>query len=178
MIARHRLELALPGASIGAAAGAMAGGLTLLAGRPTGVAALSALLLAAPLALAGGLYGVLLGRVFRPGTFGPAGLYWMAAFPPARLLQESVTGLGMSDGVPAFLLYQAMVALGFAIGFVWTHERLMPHWLLRRAGHNPYAAELLDLYLRYAATVRGRTGPRGGKAVRGRTRARGGKGAG
>ncbi|MEO3802579.1 hypothetical protein [Nonomuraea sp. B1E8] len=154
MIGRHSLELALPGASIGAAAGAMAGGLTLLAGQPTGMAALSALALAVPLGLFGGLYGVLLGHgVFRPGTFGPVGLFWMAAFPVSRLMQESVAGVGMADGVLPFLAYQAMVALGFAIGFVWLHERLMPHWLMRRAGANPEAKALLGEYIRHAQAL-------------------------
>jgi hypothetical protein len=143
---RHSLDLALPGATIGAAAGAIAGGLTLLAGQPSG------LVLAVPLAVFGGLYGMLLGKgFFRPGAFGPAGLYWMAAFPLARLIQESVAGLGMRDGVPLFLAYQAMVSIGFAIGFIWMHERLMPYWLLRRAGDNPRAAALLDSYVQQAA---------------------------
>jgi hypothetical protein len=154
MIGRHSLELALPGASIGAVAGAMAGGLTLLAGQPTGMAALSALALAVPLGLFGGLYGVLLGHgVFRPGTFGPVGLFWMAAFPVSRLMQESVAGVGMADGVLPFLAYQAMVALGFAIGFVWLHERLMPHWLMRRAGANPEAKALLGEYIQHAQAL-------------------------
>ncbi|MFI7700073.1 hypothetical protein [Nonomuraea sp. NPDC049480] len=159
MDGRHSIELALPGASIGAVAGAMAGGLTLFAGVPTGMAALSALALAVPLALFGGLFGVLLGHgVLLPGTFGPAGLYWMAAFPLSRLLQESLTGIGMTDGVLGFLVYQAMVALGFAIGFVWLHERLMPYWLLRRAGANPRAKLLLGSYVRHAEALRGRKG--------------------
>ncbi|MFC4113031.1 hypothetical protein [Nonomuraea zeae] len=159
---RHSLELALPGASIGAVAGAMAGGLTLFAGQPTGMAALSALALAVPLALFGGLYGVLLGHgVFRPGTFGPVGLYWLVAFPVARLMQESLVGVGgLADGVLPFLAFQVMVSLGFAIGFLWMHERLMPHWLVRRAGDNPLARGLLDHYLRFAQMMRARKGAR------------------
>ncbi|MED7926322.1 hypothetical protein SMD20_18855 [Nonomuraea sp. LP-02] len=159
---RHSFELALPGASIGAVAGAMAGGLTLFAGAPTGLAAQAALALATPLALFGGLFGVLAGHgVLRPGTFGPAGLYWMAAFPLSRLLQESVAGVGMNDGVLPFLAYQAMVGLGFAIGFVWLHERFMPYWLSHRAAVNPLAAELLAVYVRYATTLRaGKKGSR------------------
>ncbi|GAA3532074.1 hypothetical protein GCM10022419_008860 [Nonomuraea rosea] len=162
MDGRHSLELALPGASIGAVAGAMAGGLTLLAGQPIGMATLSALALAVPLALFGGLYGVLLGHgVFRPGTFGPVGLYWLAAFPVSRLMQESLAGTGgLADGVLTFLAYQAMVSLGFAIGFLWLHERLMPHWLVRRAAGNPIAKELLDHYLRFAHMMRSRKGGR------------------
>ncbi|MBB5778596.1 hypothetical protein [Nonomuraea jabiensis] len=161
MDGRHSLELALPGASIGAVAGAMAGGLTLFAGQPTGMAALSALSLALPLALFGGLYGVLLGHgVFRPGTFGPVGLYWVVAFPVARLAQESLVGIGLADGVLPFLAYQAMVSLGFAIGFVWLHERIMPHWLIRRAAANPVAKDLLGLYVRHAGMLRARKGAR------------------
>ncbi|MFI7125261.1 hypothetical protein ACIBQ1_06170 [Nonomuraea sp. NPDC050153] len=161
MDGRHSLELALPGASIGAVAGAMAGGLTLLAGQSTGMAALSALSLAVPLALFGGLYGVLLGHgVFRPGTFGPVGLYWVAAFPVSRLAQESLVGIGLADGVLPFLAYQAMVSLGFAIGFVWLHERIMPHWLIRRAAANPLAKDLLGLYVRHAGMLRARKGAR------------------
>ncbi|MFG2072205.1 hypothetical protein SAMN05421874_101438 [Nonomuraea maritima] len=161
MIGRHSLELALPGASIGAVAGAVAGGLTLFAGAPTGMATLSALALAVPLAFFGGLYGVLLGHgVFRPGTFGPVGLYWMAAFPVSRLVQETLYGVGTADGVLTFLAYQAMVSLGFAIGFLWMHERLMPHWLMRRAADNPIAEQLLGTYLRYARLVSARKGAR------------------
>jgi hypothetical protein len=163
MIERHSLELALPGALIGAVAGAMAGGLTLFAGQPAGLAALSALALAAPIGFFGGLYGILLGHgVFRPGTFGPCGLYWMAAFPLSRLLQESLTGVGLANGVPTFLLYQAMVALGFAIGFVWLHERLMPYWLMRLGSGNPRAEELLAYYIRHAQALQ-RTSRKGAR---------------
>ncbi|KAB8195845.1 hypothetical protein FH608_010110 [Nonomuraea phyllanthi] len=158
---RHSLELALPGASIGAVAGAMAGGLTLFAGQPIGMATLSALSLAVPLALFGGLYGMLLGQgVFRPGTFGPVGIYWIVAFPVSRLVQESLYGVGLAEGVLPFLGYQAMVSVGFAIGFVWIHERAMPHWLMRRADDNPIARDLLGLYVRHASLLQARKGRR------------------
>ncbi|WP_157248062.1 hypothetical protein [Nonomuraea typhae] len=125
MAIRHSLEPALPGAAIGAVAGLAAGGLTLLAGQPAGRAALSALALAVPLALFGGAYGLLRDRPpFKPGAFAPVALFWMVAFPLSRLLQESLAGAGMRDGVLTFLGYQAMVSVGFAIGFVWLHERL------------------------------------------------------
>ncbi|WP_336204640.1 hypothetical protein [Nonomuraea sp. LPB2021202275-12-8] len=158
MIERQSLELALPGASIGAGAGALAGGLTLLAGQPAGLVALSALSLAVPLAFFGGLYGVLLGHgVFRPGTFGPVGLYWIAGFPLSRLVQESLTGIGLADGVLPFLAYQAMLSLGFAIGFLWLHERFMPPWLLRHAEGNPRAETLLSQYISHAEQMRPRS---------------------
>nr|BFE88098.1 hypothetical protein GCM10020093_106990 [Planobispora longispora] len=60
----------------------MAGGLTLLAGRPVGWAAVSALALALPLGILGAGYGLLTGQgVIRLGVFAPAGLYWLAGFP-------------------------------------------------------------------------------------------------
>jgi hypothetical protein len=158
---RQRAELALPGALVGAVAGLMAGGLTLLAGRSTGWAALSAVTLAVPLALLGVGYGVLMSQgVVRPGVFAPAGLYWLAGFPLARLLQETATGLALSGevvlpgGVVAFIAYQAMVSLGFAIGFVWLHERITPYWLLRLRDRNPRARELLSRYAEHAEALR------------------------
>ncbi|GAA3445309.1 hypothetical protein [Planomonospora venezuelensis] len=158
---RHSFELALPGLAVGAVAGAAAGGLTLIAGQPAGTAALSALLLATPLGLLGGGYGLLMSRgTIRPGLFAPAGLYWLAGFPLARLVQETALGLVLAGevvlagGLPGFLAYQAMVSLGFALGFVWLHERLMPYWLLRVRGRNPRARELLGRYVAHAEVLR------------------------
>lgn len=156
----RQAELALPGALIGVVAGAVAGGLTLLAGQPAGWAAISALTLALPLGLLGAGYSVLLGRnLFRPGVFAPAGLYWLAGFPLARLFQETITGLvvfghvSLPGGVAGFLAYQAMVSLGFAIGFLWLHERLMPHWLMRLRERNPRARELFAAYVEHAEAL-------------------------
>lgn len=156
----RQAELALPGALIGVVAGAVAGGLTLLAGQPAGWAAISALTLALPLGLLGAGYSVLLGQnLFRPGVFAPAGLYWLAGFPLARLFQETVTGLAvfghvsLPGGVAGFLAYQAMVSLGFAIGFLWLHERLMPHWLMRLRERNPRARELFAAYVEHAEAL-------------------------
>ncbi|GAB1824597.1 hypothetical protein [Herbidospora sp. RD11066] len=158
-------ELALPGVAIGAVGGAMAGGLTLLTGQPVGWAAVAALTLALPLALFGGVYSTLLGLPgpFRPGLFAPAGLFWLVGFPLARLTQEVSTGLILdgrvllAGGVFGFLAYQALVSLGFAIGFVWLHERLMPHWLVQLAPRNAVARSLLARYIEHAeALSRGR----------------------
>jgi hypothetical protein len=57
-------------------------------------------------------------------------LYWLIAFPIARLVQDVGTRLVLNDrlGLPPqplhFLAYQALISVGFAIGFVWVHERL------------------------------------------------------
>ncbi|WP_199561968.1 hypothetical protein [Micromonospora deserti] len=166
-------ELALPGAVIGASAGVVAGGLALLVGQPAGWAAATAVGLGLPMALAGGAFGLLLGAgIVRPGVFAPVGLYWLVAFPVARLLHEVLAGL-LIAGRPAlpadplgFLAYQAMASLGFAIGFSWLHERIAPGWLGRIRERNPRAERLYGFYLRHAeAQWKAREGRRRARAA-------------
>jgi hypothetical protein len=154
---RIQAEVAFPGFAVGVLAGLMAGGLTLLAGQQTGWAVISALSLAVPLGLLGAGYGVLLGRnLFQPGVFAAAGLYWLVGFPLSRLFQETVTSMAvfgrtmLAGDLPGFLAYQAIVSLGFAIGFVWMHERLAPPWFARVADRNPVASEVLGRYIAHA----------------------------
>ncbi|ROT33060.1 hypothetical protein [Micromonospora sp. HM5-17] len=154
---RHLGELAVPGAGIGAVAGLAAVGLALVAGQPVDWALATGFGLGLPLVLAGGGYGVLLASgVLTPGVFAPAALYWLVAFPLARLAHEVLVGL-LVAGRPAlpadvlgFLAYQGIVSLGFAIGFSWLHERVVPTWLRRVRHRNPVAAWLYDGYLRHA----------------------------
>jgi hypothetical protein len=97
--------------------------------------------------------------VFRPGVFAPAALYWLVAFPVARLVHETTTHLvvtgriGLTDDLLSFLAFQGLVSVGFAIGFVWLHERLAPHWLLKIRHHNPEARRLFNVYVSHAETV-------------------------
>jgi hypothetical protein len=49
------------------------------------------------------------------------------------------------------LAYQGIVSAGFAIGFLWLHERIAPRWWQRLAGHDPDARAV---YLRYAEHAR------------------------
>lgn len=158
---RNRAELALPGALVGVFSGAFAGLLALLGGQPPSWATVNAVTLALPLALLGAGYGLLLTReTFRPGVFAPAAVYWFAGFPLARLGHEACTDLVLSGrvaipgGAASFLLFQALVSVGFAIGFLWVHERIMPRWLLRVQDHNPGARRLLAHYLQLAEHVR------------------------
>ncbi|MCG5220939.1 hypothetical protein [Streptosporangium sp. KLBMP 9127] len=150
-------ELALPGFAIGVAAGVIAGGLSLIAGQPAGWGLASALALGLPLAVFGGMYGVLMGKeIFRPGVFAPAGLYWMVAFPISRLCHETVTSTlvtgspQLREDLLAFLAFQALISLGFAIGFIWLHERITPRWLMRIQAGNPEARRLLAKYVQHA----------------------------
>jgi hypothetical protein len=158
--ARQLAEVSATGAVIGVLAGAVVGGLAAFAGQPVGWALTGAVTLAVPLALLGAVYGVLvgLGRA-KPGMFAPAALLWFVGFPLARLVHETGTPvlLGGSptppDDVVTFLAYQAMVSLGFAIGFTWLYERLTPPWLLRIKEHNPLAERAYARYARHAAAV-------------------------
>ena len=151
-------ELMLPGAGIGAAAGVMAGLMTLGAGLEPGLAVVNGLALGLPMALFGGVYTLLCARgITRVGVFAPAALYWLIAFPVSRIVQEAsaavyLTGVpGLSDDLWAFAAYNALLAPGLAFGFIWLHEQFVPPWLLRIRGHNPLAAVLAEAYLVYAA---------------------------
>ncbi|MPY86059.1 MAG: hypothetical protein GEV00_23100 [Actinophytocola sp.] len=83
-------------------------------------------------------------------------LYWLAGFPVARVLHEVITRLVITGepGFPpdpvGFLAYQGIVSAGFAVGFLWMHERLAPRLWRRYAPHNPVAAHIFDAYVAYA----------------------------
>jgi len=151
---RRLFLLTLPGLAVGFIAGVVAGGLAAFVGQPTGWALVSAISLGVPLALAGGGYTMLLinGKV-RLGGFAPAAVYWLVAFPLCRMLHEILTRLIISGepGLPpdplGFLAYQGIVSTGFAIGFLWLHERVAPRWWARLAAQDEAAERT---YLRYA----------------------------
>jgi hypothetical protein len=146
--------LTLPGLAVGFIAGVVAGGLAALVGQPPGWALVSAFSLGVPLALAGGGYTMLLiNEKVRLGGFAPAAVYWLVAFPLCRLLHELLTTLILT-GTPVlppdtlgFLAYQGLLSAGFAIGFLWLHERVAPTWWRRLAQRDEVAERI---YLRYA----------------------------
>jgi hypothetical protein len=150
-------RLAVPGVAIGAFAGPAALGLALVAGQPAGWALATGLALGLPLALLGGGFGLLMAAgVISPGVFAPTALYWLAGFPLARLVHEVLVGLllvgrpTLPPDVPGFLAFQAIVSLGFAIGFSWLYERIAPGWLRRIRHGNPRAERLYQFYLQHA----------------------------
>jgi hypothetical protein len=151
---RRLFLLTLPGLAVGFIAGAVAGGLAAFVGQPAGWALVSAVSLGVPLALAGGGYTLLLiNEKVRLGGFAPAAVYWLVAFPLCRLLHEVITAF-LVTGLPAlppdplgFLAYQGIVSAGFAIGFLWLHERVAPRWWQRLAERDEVAERV---YLRYA----------------------------
>ncbi|MGP4017060.1 hypothetical protein [Saccharopolyspora sp. 5N708] len=124
-------QITTPGLVIGTIAGLFAGGLALVSGMPSSWAAVTAVTLGLPLVVLGAGCSLLRARgVLRSGAFAPVALYWLLAFPIARLFQEVGTRLVLNEqfALPpdllAFLAFQALVSVGFAIGFVWVQERM------------------------------------------------------
>jgi hypothetical protein len=158
--ARQLAEVSATGAVIGVLAGAVVAATAAVVGQPVGWVLTGAVVLAVPLALVGAVYGVLvgLGRA-KPGMFAPAALLWFAGFPLARLLHETMTPVLLGghptppQSIPQFLVFQALVSLGFAIGFVWLFERITPPWLASIKDHNPVAEQVYARYARHAAAV-------------------------
>ncbi|MER7082049.1 hypothetical protein SAMN02982929_01044 [Saccharopolyspora kobensis] len=124
-------QVLAPGLVIGVVGALFADGLAVLSGVPAGWAVVTAVALGVPLAAFGAGCSALRARgVLRGGAFAPVALYWLLAFPLARLVQEVVTGLVLAGRLvlppqlAAFLVYQALISVGFAIGFVWVQERM------------------------------------------------------
>ena len=157
---RHFAEVTLPGVAIGLFSGVIAGGVALLGGLPAAYASLTALTLGIPLAALGMGYNLLLasGRV-RLGVAAPAAGYWLVFFPLARLLHEvlfdvmSGNAIILPDAVLPFLAFQALLSVGYAIGFVWIQEHLFSHWWIHIRDHNPVARRYVEHHLAEAATL-------------------------
>jgi hypothetical protein len=158
--ARNTAELVFPGLMIGISAGAVAGGVAMLAGLPAGYVVATTVGLGVPLAAFGAGYSLLLasGRI-RLGGVAPAALYWLFAFPVARCIHEVfvdvLTGSAvvLPDGFVRFVAYQAIVSVGYAVGFIWLHENVFPKWWVRVRGHNPVAARYVAQYTGQASRV-------------------------
>lgn len=155
---RRTAELVLPGASVGILATGVVGGVALLGGLPAGYALVAAVAFGGPLTLFGAGYSLLLanGRV-RLGGITPAVGYWLVGYPVSRVIYEVAVDLfegrpvGFTGGVLAFLVFQLMVSVGFAVGFIWLHEHTAPHWWLRIRDRNPVAASYVAVYTEQAA---------------------------
>jgi hypothetical protein len=158
-------EVALPGALIGLVSGLFATAVAVMAGLSPVVTLALAAGLGIPLALLGAGYCVLLARgVFQVGAVAPMALYWLVGFPLARLADSFAVAWALGDDTVlrepllSFLAFQAMLSMGFTIGFLWLHERIAPHWLLRVRGHNPVAASLVERYMEHAVHLDRRRG--------------------
>jgi hypothetical protein len=164
-------EFSVPAASVGAAAGVIAGGLAAFVGQPAGWAVVTGLGLGVPLVLFGAGYAVLVAMGKVPaGVFAPAAVYWVIGFPLALLVHSVATEWAVtgSPGLPPepwkFLAFRALVSMGFAIGFLWMHEQLGRHWWPRILDHNRYARRTVEQYVHLASALEAR------KAAAGRGR--------
>jgi hypothetical protein len=157
---RPLVEFALPTVAIGVLAALGAGGRAAHPGPPAGWAALTGLALGLPLALFGVGYAALVALEKVPvGVFTPAAAYWLVGFPLSMLMYAGMTEWVFTGrpGLPEeplwqFLAYQALLSMGFAIGFLWLHEQLGRRWWPRIREHNVYAYRVVERY-KESATV-------------------------
>jgi hypothetical protein len=152
-------EMILPGALIGLLGGMISGGLAALGGLSLGVTLVSAFSLGIPLALVGATYEILLAKGRIPlGPLAPAAAVWLVGFPVSRSLNAALTDLyaGSSVSVPngwgAFVVYQVLLSVAFAIGFWWLHENFAPRWWYALRDSNPVASHFVRVQLAAAAS--------------------------
>jgi hypothetical protein len=157
---RQVVQLTLPGVAIGLLGGVILGVVVGGGGEPFHVALFAAVTLGVPLALAGAGYEILVAQGRIPlGVLTPVALYWAVAFTVARVFQTALLDLyaGSEVAVPYgwldFLAYQALVSVGFGIGYWWLHENFAPLWWFRIRDRNPIADHLVRVKLEFAGAV-------------------------
>ena len=165
---RQMVELCVPGAAIGLLGGLIAGGLAATGGLSLGLSLFSALTLGLPLAAVGAFYEILLARGRAPlGPLTPAAMLWAVGFPVARILHAALISLyaGESVAVPngwaAFIVYNILLSVPYAIGFWWMHENFAPRWWMYIADRNPVAAQYMNILVS-SVRERQRHMPQGG----------------
>jgi len=162
---RQLAEFSVPAMTVGVIAALGAGVLAAVAGQPAGWAVITGLALGLPISLLGAGYSSLVAlEKFPIGVFTPAAAYWLVGFPLAMLVQASVTQWLITGrpGLPQgplwqFLAYNALLSMGFAIGFLWSHEYLGRHWWPRIRDHNRYAYSCVEAYVGLATVMHERT---------------------
>jgi hypothetical protein len=164
---RQVVELTLPGVAIGALTGGILGVLVAAGGEPFHVALFAAVTLAVPLSVAGAGYEILIAKGRVPlGMLTPVALYWAVAFTLCRVFQTALLDLyaGSEVAVPHgwldFVIYQALVSVGFGIGYWWLHENFAPMWWIRVRERNPVADHLVRVKLQAVGAVEARRAER------------------
>jgi hypothetical protein len=157
---RQVVELAAPGAAIGLLGGVIAGGLLAISGLSLAITLVAAVLLAVPLAAAGGMYEILLAKGRLPlGTLAGAAMLWAVAWPVIRVVHGAVVdliagnGIATPNGILGFFIYQVLVSVPFAIGFWWLHENFAPRWWFHIRNRNPVANHFIRVQLQYAGAA-------------------------
>ena len=164
---RQVVELTVPGVVIGLLGGMILGVVIAGGGQPFHVALFAGGTLGVPLAVAGAGYELLVAKGRIPlGILTPVALYWAVAFTVARVFQTALLDLyaGSDVAVPYgwldFLAYQALVSVGFGIGYWWLHENFAPMWWIRIRERNPLADYLLRVKLQAVGALEAQRGER------------------
>ena len=164
---RQMVELTLPGVAIGLLGGVILGVIVAAGGQPFHVALFAGVTLGVPLGVAGAGYEILVAKGRIPlGMLTPVALYWAVAFTLARVFQTALLDLyaGSDVAVPYgwldFLAYQALVSVGFGIGYWWLHENFAPMWWIRIRERNPLADYLLRVKLQAVGALEAQRGER------------------
>jgi len=157
---RQVAEMSAPGAAIGLLGGVIAGGLLAISGLSLPITLVAGFLLAVPLAMAGAIYEILLVKGKIPmGTVAGAAMVWVVAWPVIRVVHGAIVdliagnGIATPNGILGFFIYQALVAVPFAIGFWWLHENFAPRWWFRIRDRNPAANHFIRVQLQYAGAA-------------------------
>lgn len=157
---RQVVELTLPGVVIGLLSGAILGVVVAGGGAAFHVALFAAVTLGVPLAAAGAGYEILVAQGRIPlGMLTPVALYFAVAFTLCRVFQTALLDLyagaevAVPHGWPDFLAYQALVSVGFGIGYWWLHENFAPLWWIRIRERNPVADHLVRVKLQVVGAV-------------------------
>ena len=157
---RQVLQLTLPGVVIGLLSGAILGVVVAGGGEPFHVVLFATVTLGVPLAAAGAGYEILVAQGRIPlGMLTPVALYFAVAFTLCRVFQTALLDLyaGSEVAVPHgwldFVVYQALVSVGFGIGYWWLHENFAPLWWIRIRERNPVADHLVRVKLQAVGAV-------------------------
>jgi hypothetical protein len=157
---RQVVQLTLPGVVIGLLSGAILGVVVAGGGEPFHVVLFATVTLGVPLAAAGAGYEILVAQGRVPlGMLTPVALYWAVAFTLCRVFQTALLDLyaGSEVAVPHgwldFVVYQALVSVGFGIGYWWLHENFAPLWWIRIRERNPVADHLVRVKLQVVGAV-------------------------
>ncbi|MGH2735496.1 MAG: hypothetical protein ACRDKZ_07950 [Actinomycetota bacterium] len=125
------------GALAGVACGGVMIALAVWAGE-IGVSLLGIVALAAPLLLAGVIFGSLIETGHLRLGFGPGITFWSVAFALSRFTQEGLLGFagegtGFAEGVIPFIVYQLLVGGAFGLGYLLLYQQFLT-LLVNRSG--------------------------------------------